>query len=181
MKEQTLSEHILSSIKERPEFPKLKCNISISSSNIRFSRIKVPEFKPTVGETYLQKLINERFNSEIEIDPLKKSFFLSDDNVVEGVKSQIGRDIMSLFVSTSYNKAPRMTKVYKSLKKITHPRYARNSENDEVVKKMASILNYHDKVLTESELSIKHEKNAAHRKNLYSLLVLMEKKYGKAE
>jgi hypothetical protein len=140
---------------------------------------EIENFKPATGETYLDDTINTKFNREISIDPISREFSLHKDDVVRLVKSQIAQDIRSLFRSVSYNKAPKMTKVYKSLLKITNSYYVRDEQHDELVYKMANILNYHHKVITESELNIKHEKNSAHRKNLYQLIVLMEKKYGK--
>jgi hypothetical protein len=176
--ETTLTEQILDKIKDTPPTPRLLFTLNVSERYVRFNSDKRESWQPTDGNGYLNRIINKIADSEVHVDPLNKVVTVDRDDIVNEVKSKIGNDIKRLFIDVSYNKSPKMTKAYKSLVKFSRSYFLRKSENDEITQKFVKILEYYDKVTTESELSIKHEDNKVHRKNLYSILLLMEKKYG---
>ena len=105
--------------------------------------------------------------------PGKKKFYVDSEEIINGVDRQLHADLLNLFLRTSPNKAPRRTKIFKSFYNMTHS----YKHNQDFKNTMFGILEYNHSV-TQTE-SITSSNNDVHRKNIYQLLVLMEKKYGK--
>ena len=104
----------------------------------------------------------------------EKKFYVDSEEIINGVDRSLHADILNLFLRTSPNKAPRRTKIFKSFYSIVHT----YKNNQDFKNTMFGILEYNYSV-TQTE-SITSPNNDVHRKNIYQLLILMEKKYGKA-
>lgn len=102
-----------------------------------------------------------------------RRYTMDADNVIGRSEKYIMGNIIGVFKACSPYNQPKRTKVYKDFCDVV-----RNNRRDEEFKK--SIFDIHEyyfnSTLTDS---IKHRNNDVHRTNVYQLLCLMEKSYGK--
>lgn len=165
MKGEEKLEHLLDSV----DLGKPIMNLSVSKSAIR---LREPEFTPsfeTEGfyEELLLPSVRRFFNG--------KEFELDKRSILDRVKFQIMDEIKTLFIACSDAKEPTRTKAYKGLVGVIDD----NKFKKEFMDSLYDIAEYNYQV-TRTE-SIKSKSNDVHRKNIFQLLSLMEKRYGKAE
>ena len=104
-----------------------------------------------------------------------KNYFIDNDLVVSRIKDDILTNTINIFLQCSPAKEPKRTKAYKSFRTIL----GKNRSRIDFVNSLFDINEYYQS-MTKTE-SIKSPNNDVHRKNIYQLLCLMEKSYGKAE
>lgn len=116
-----------------------------------------------------QKSTIRTFNS------IEKKFVIDKDKTLERADAYIINDVKKLFIKCSPAKEPRRTKVYKSFLSILN----QNKGKIDFMSSLYDICEYAHKI-TQTE-SISHISNDVHRKNIFQLLSLMERSYGKTE
>lgn len=116
---------------------------------------------------YIRKNIRRTF------DTTDKKWQIDKAILISKVERDVIRDINILFTKCSPAVAPKRTKVYKNFKAILD----KSKHNVEFMNSMFDIAEYHwNQTQTDSILSAT---NDVHRKNIFRLLCLMEKSYGK--
>ena len=133
--------------------------------------------KPTKGpinldnNKFIESVIDMLFMVEYSVSD--KKYTVDTDKLVHDIGLYVINSIKDVFIKCSPNKQPTRTNAYKNFIKILTD----NRNNPEFVDAIFNIYEYYaDNTLTES---IQHKNNDVHRKNIYHLLCLMEKSYGK--
>jgi len=141
---------------------------------VRDNRLLVKEesWHPNLDDSNLvNKLVNRHadrlFNRE------SKHFYIDFSSLMQSIDSEMLSDMLDIFIACSPYDAPRRTNVYKSFRDIV----GREKRNLEFKKSMFDIFEYY--TTTTVTDSISKSENDVHRKNIYHLLCLMEKSYGK--
>ena len=103
----------------------------------------------------------------------EKKYTIDTECAIQDSEREVMRDIIDIFIRCSPNAKPRRTIIFKDFYNAVDC----NKHNDEFKSAMFDIYEYYfDNTLTES---ISSTNNDVHRTNIYQLLCLMEKKYGK--
>lgn len=145
--------------------------LSISTQMIRMTGTK---WSPNLedGDMY-NSLINE--NCSRSFDTKTKKYTINEDTIIERIEVAVARDIDNIFKSCSPAKEPKRTKAYKTFNTILRE----NRGKIEFMNSIFDIAEYYHQV-TQTE-SINKSSNDVHRKNIFQLLSLMEKSYGKSK
>lgn len=117
-------------------------------------------------ERMVKRCVERKYNAD------KRAFYIDNDTVIREIEDTIVNGIMQLFKACSPYDAPRRTKIYKDFTATVR----RNYRNSKFINDLYNIKEYVHSV-TQTD-SITHRTNDVHRKNVYSLLCLMEKNYG---
>lgn len=117
----------------------------------------------------VNKSCNRTFNKE------RKEYYIDKDATVGRIKHDVIRSITEIFKKCSPAKEPKRTKAYRNFRAIIEE----NRSTIDFINSIFDVAEFFYSV-TKTE-SIKHPKNDVHRKNIYQLLCLMEKSYGKAK
>lgn len=118
-------------------------------------------------EQMVARNVRRRFDSKA------KKYYIDSGDIIENIGSHVIYDIDSVFMACSPFDQPRRTNAYKDFRETVN----RNRNNLEFQKAIFDIYEYyHSNTQTDS---ISSPKNDVHRTNIYHLLCLMEKSYGK--
>lgn len=123
------------------------------------------------GAGFYETLVKHNIRREFSSD--SKKWAIDRQHVINEIKGHIVRSASEIFQSCSPAKEPRRTKIYKSFRTILKD----NSSKIDFINAMADIAEYYYSV-TRTD-SIEKSINDVHRKNIYQLLCLMEKRYAK--
>ncbi len=104
-----------------------------------------------------------------------KKFIIHTAELIEDVNRDLVADIINIFLNCSPYDMPRRTKAYKAFRKVV----AENTKNIKFLDSIFNISEYYTNNTTTG--SIQNKDDGVHRKNIYHLLCLMEKSYGKTE
>lgn len=119
---------------------------------------------------FYNKLINN--NVERTLNIKAGAYYVDKANSIKQIEGNVLRDISVIFRRCSPAKQPKRTKVYKQFLNIIR----KKQNNIELINSIFDIAEYYYQV-TQTESIIKPN-NSTHRKNIYQLLCLIEKKYG---
>lgn len=143
--------------------------------NVREQRIDIikPDFEYEIlGEGYYYTLLQSA-SVVRKLNLATKKFEVDCDETISQVKDDVIYNIIRTFSICSPSEHPRRTKAYKDFTEIVR----KNRNNVKVITDIFNIYEYYlDSIKTNK---INHETNDVHRKNIFQLLCLMEKKYGK--
>jgi hypothetical protein len=174
----TIEEKVLDILRKNPP-PKLKIvNIKVSPRYLSL-REDQTNWSPANGDDYLSLTLNDA--ADYTFDCISGNSTCSERDIYRDFKYTAMNSLYSIVRSTSYNKSPKMTKLYKGIVKLCEiVKYSRESylskaDRDSFLDAAIKISDYYK--TSTKEHGIKSEENKVHRKNIYSLLVLMEKKY----
>jgi hypothetical protein len=122
---------------------------------------------------FYSQLVNRNVRRFFDVE--KKAYSIDVESVTQNIKQTILSDVRMIFQRCSPAKQPRRTKIYKSFMNML----SENTENEELINALFDIEEYYWNV-TQTD-SIDKGTNDVHRKNVYKLLCLMEKNYGRKE
>lgn len=109
-----------------------------------------------------------------EYDEVNCEYKVDEDQIIKSVNNNITSTCQEIFIACSPSKVPRRTTAFKDYIKMV----AKNKkDNQEFLNNIFDICEYYwNNTQTES---INDKNNDVHRQNIYQLLCLMEKRYGK--
>ena len=148
----------------KPIFP-----ISVNNNNVR---VREERWKAGLEGADLYSLAINR-ECDRTFDKLKKEYYINREYVIININRWMHQVIRDIFLKSSPAVAPKRTKVYKAFINIMKE----NRHNEKFMNSIFDIAEYYYQV-TETD-SIDKKVNDVHRKNIYQLLCLMEKSYGK--
>lgn len=147
-----------------------KFNLNIRKDSIRVNEQKWI-FNPSAGSTVYKDIVGKVMNRTFNKDSNKYEF--DRERIYRDSYRLVRDDLNHIFQQCSPAKEPRRTKLYKTFSAILKECHGKT----EFVNSLFDIAEYYYTV-TETE-SIKSQKNDVHRKNIFQLISLMEKSYGK--
>lgn len=108
-------------------------------------------------------------------DKHTRTYCLNISEIQDHIRRETTGSLIDMFICCSPYDQPRRTNIYKSF----YQTVKSNLQNQEFLNNAFNICEYYyDSTRTDS---IKHPDNDVHKKNIYQLLCLMEKKYGKSK
>jgi len=123
------------------------------------------------GDKFIDEMINKFAVRYFNV--ASRSYTVDIDDATVNIGNHVLYSIMDVLCRCSPNSEPRRTKLYKSFNKTV----SMNRNSKEFRAAIFDIYEYYyNNTQTES---INHENNDVHRKNIFQLLCLMEKRYGK--
>jgi hypothetical protein len=146
-------------------------NLAVRANRITVkSDVWQPDLHPS--ESFVDYIVadgglNRAFNRET------REWYIEGEFAIDRANSFLLRNAKSAFISCSPAKAPRRTKLWKSFLRLLE----KNKHNVDFMNSLYDIEEYRWSV-TKTE-SIGASSNDVHRKNIFQLLTLMEKNYGK--
>lgn len=146
----------------------------IFKTSVRENAIMVTEqaWKSDLDNSDLVNYMVNRYGTRV-YDPKKKEFYIDMIYLLKSIDHHIFNNVLDMFVQCSHYNSPRRTNAYKGFRDTVD----RNKSNEEFKKQIFDIYEYY--INSTSTDPIKHPDNDVHRKNIYHLLCLMEKSYGK--
>jgi len=159
----------VNSIVDNIDLGKPVYEVTLSEKRIKAS---LPHFNMNIdGEDFVSRCV-ERWMSRDYVSSENK-FEINKEEIIEKTERQVHRNIIDLFIACSPYAKPRRTAIFKKFYYVVDE----NNNNEEFKKSIFDIYEYfYNNTRTES---ITHSSNDAHRTNIYQLLCLMERKYGK--
>ena len=141
--------------------------------NVNSHQIRINDFpwSTNLVKGYYEDLI--RVNCRRDFEKGLNRYVINTQHIIACVVNEMRHNGVSLYLECAPNKEVRRTKAYK-LFLATHNE---NSSNIEYINSMFDISEYYYNV-TKTD-SINKTSNDIHRKNIFQLLTLMERKYGK--
>jgi hypothetical protein len=112
------------------------------------------------------KNLHRKFNKET-----RKMELIDKEDLLNDIKYHVANYVPVLVKRTSPAEQPKRTKVYKELENIGY----NNRKNDNFINDMIPIMNYF-----QSHVENGTESTEVHRKNVFGLLDILRKKYGKS-
>lgn len=102
-----------------------------------------------------------------------KEYYVDIETTTTEIEHDVMRKILDVFIKCSPNTKPRRTNIFRNFYHVVE----QNRNVQEFKNSIFDIYEYYfNSTLTET---IDHNNNDVHRKNIYQLLCLMEKSYGK--
>lgn len=133
--------------------------------------IRDQDWSVYLGDGFYEQLVSSHIMRCF--DRSTKQYTINYLNVQSGVVNSVLRNIMNIYTECSPNLEPRKTKGYKLFQLM----YRLDTGTKEFIDSVFGIAEYYHSV-TKTD-SIKSTINDIHRKNIFQLLTLMERKYGK--
>lgn len=106
-------------------------------------------------------------------DTVEKTYYVDSSMAIKGLEDEMYRNSIDMFMKTSPNKEPRRTNIYRSFCNMLEENIYKQEFKD-------SLFNIYEYFWSNTrDKQITHKENSVHRTNIYNLLCLMEKSYGK--
>lgn len=146
-------------------------NVQLRGKNIR---VNDQEWNPHFDmSNFVESSVKSNIYRYRMFDSNKKEYYVKKDDLVDSIISEHIDSIISIFTECSPYDQPRRTNIYKDFVEVVRG----NKNNEKFRDAIFNIVEYYFNS-TQTD-SIRHPNNDVHRKNIYHLLCLMEKSYGK--
>jgi len=160
----------ISAVVDTLDLGKVEFEVVVNAASIRVHQEK---WNANIGGSFYNELVNGRAVRRFNVD---KNKFYIESSIVSLIKSDVIYDLKDIYCVCSPAKNVRATKGWKRFNVMLNDyKYANNIDKE--INTLFDICEYHYSVTrTDSIISAT---NNVHRTNIFQLLSLMEKSYGK--
>lgn len=123
------------------------------------------------GDSFHEFLINSHTTRHLIFGGPHKGYVIDERGSWSNIRSSVISDFSKVLSDAIPNKNPRRTDIFKKVHNLL-----RNRINTELLNFIFDVSQYHWSVT--KEVSLKHESNDVHRKNIYHLIKLLEQRHG---